>query len=177
MSDKQVFHTTLFKDDEKCSTNHALRVVNGARKIGLDGGYIEYIQQMMAGAIDFKVDAPEEQSFLEITRQREFTFAEVQDGSNKETFLCVLKGVVLEYPAMGPVVDKRLSGYDITLEVAKEWANATEENCESIESLEDEQKVYVNCVLYNLFAGGLPVLTIVGKVEQEYEWSIESFDW
>lgn len=177
MKDMQVIHRTLYKDDEKCSQNYSSRVLNGAKKIGLNEGYIEYLEKMMTGCVVFEVEAPSQQKFLEVTRQRDFNFDEVKNSLNKQSFLCVLKGVVIEYPSLGKILNKRLAGRDITLDVAKEWANANVENCESVHSLEDGQKAYVNCVLHNLFAGGLPIVSIVGKLEQEDEHSMESFEW
>merc|ERR1712154_448704 len=63
---------------------------------------------------------------------------------NPTECVSILKGIVLEMAEYPPSRKHMVNGKDITMMYAKRWAHANAKNCQSMDALEEEQKVYVN---------------------------------
>ena len=153
----------------KPEKNYLDMIIYGAQQLGLEDQYIERLKGFES--IPFVEYNPTEQH-LEAINQRVWTMEEVE---NPDAFMSVMKGVVFDLTKFPSTWQGKLCRKDITLLWANRWAYANEENCKSVEALEEQQKVYLNGELQKWLQGAWGC-KIVGKVDcATYEWGFEDY--
>merc|ERR1711879_454105 len=86
---------------------------------------------------------------MEAIHSKTWTLEELRKyATDSNVFVSAFKGIVFD---MRGGIQEQMNGNDVTLWMANRWAYANEENCKSIEALEDVQKDFINGELHKWF--------------------------
>merc|ERR1712129_110077 len=112
-------------------------------ELKLDGKYIEKLEEFECIPI-LKYNPTRKQ--LSAIHGKIWSLDDVKKYilDNPNECVSIFKGIVLHMADYPPSWKHMVNGRDITMMYAKRWAHGNAVNCESMNSLEDDQKVYVN---------------------------------
>ena len=172
----------VYKQDAKPGKNYLNTLIRGATDLKLDEKYIDFLKN-----VDH-IEYPDHNNlkFDEGTDEykkmnaKVFSMDEIVNSENNdEGPYTVLKGIVFSMKHAITSLKNRDKCKDATLIFAKRWAFANEENTSCIEKLEDDQKEYLNAMLYSaiLYKSDTAWYKCVGILSEKEKYGYKNYEW
>ena len=156
--------------------NYLDTIIRGANELKLDADYIKFLDTFESIPI-LKLDPTKEQ--YERINGKIWNRKEIQKfkKDNPRECISILKGIVFDMNQYPPSWKQFANGNDITMAYANRWAYANKYNCRSIESLETDQKLYINGEVQKLL-NGIYNVRILGKMDPKtYKYAYDNYSW
>eukprot|EP01083_Nonionella_stella_P004964 14509_1 len=160
----------------KPDKNYVDTIIRGAKELKLDSDYIKTLETVeCVPIVQYKRTVRQ----LQQINNKIWTLPELTQYMAQDSARCVsiLKGIVFDMAQFPPSWKPMVRGKDMTMFYAKRWAYAKSDNCESLDALETQQKVYVNGEVQK-FLNGLYGVKILGKMDKNtYKFAHDNYKW
>ena len=163
-------------DGKKPTKNYLDTIIHGAKKLKLDEDYIKTLERIESIPI-LKYNPTLDQ--IKQINNKIWNMTEIKQYlmNNPNECISIFKGIVFDmadYPSSRKQI---ANGRDITMVYAARWSGANENNCKSIESMEDDQKLYINGEAQK-FLNGIYNIRILGKMDAiTYPFAYDNYTW
>ena len=161
---------------KKPEKNYLDTIIRGAKELRLHDHYIQFLMSFDYKPI-LKLNPTQKQ--IEKINGKIWTMSDIKQyiSNNPKECISILKGIVFDMEKFPPSWKQIVNGKDITMMYASRWAYANKDNCKSLQSLHDKQKLYINGELQKLL-NGIYNVKILGKMNSKtYQHAYSYYNW